>query len=454
MQDSSPQRSLSTLDVVALIVGLVIGVGIFRAPQAVAENAGGAGVFLSLWLAGGAVSLIGALCYAELATAYPSPGGEYHFLHRAFGHRVAFLFAWARSTVIQTGSIALLAFVFGDYAAELFRLGPGSSPLLAALAIVALTTVNLVGLRHGRRTQNTLTVIQMLGVAAVLAAGLLLVSPAAEAPATLPPGTSAGPGPALAQLGLAMVFVLLTFGGWNEAAYVSAEVRDDRRGMIRALLWGIGTITVVYLLVNLAYLRGLGFAGIAGSSVVAADLMRAAVGPWGAAVLSLVVAISALCSANATIITGGRSTYALGRDFALFGFLGEWRERGGTPANALVLQGVVALVLVGFGAVARSGFEAMVAYTAPVFWFFLSLVALALIVLRRREPARPHAFRVPLYPVTPLVFFGASVFMFYSSVRYAGIGALVGVGVMAAGVPLLLVARPRPLGLLRRAGSI
>jgi len=440
-----PRPSLSTLDAVALIVGLVVGVGVFRAPQLVAANTGSVEAFLGVWVAGGVLSLIGALCYAELTTAYPHTGGEYHFLRRAFGPGPAFLFAWSRSTVIQTGSIAILAYVFADYLAPVLSLDRSSSPILAVGAVVALTGLNLAGLRHGKRTQVALTIAEILGLGAVVVAGLLLLDGASPGPlpnhdGTIPVG--------LAELGLAMVFVLLTYGGWNEAAYISAEVRNGKRNMTRTLVWAIGIITVLYLLANLAYVHALGIDGIAASDVVAADVMHAALGPWGATLLSIAVAISALGSANATIITGGRSIYALGQDVGAFQALGRWNDHSGTPVNALFLQGVLALGLVAFGAVARSGFEAMVAYTAPVFWFFLALVALSVIVLRQREPDRPRPFRTPLYPFTPLIFFGAALFMLYASVRYAGSGALIGVAVMLVGVPVLWLVRarsPRPV---------
>jgi amino acid transporter len=186
---------------------------------------------------------------------------------------------------------------------------------------------------------------------------------------------------------------------------------------------------------------------------VAADLMQSALGPVGATLLSCAVALSALGSANATIITGARTTYALGRDFGAFHLLGRWNDEGSTPVNALFLQGALALVLVAFGAVARSGFEAMVAYTAPVFWIFLAMVALAVIVLRQREPGRPRPFKVPFYPLTPLIFFAAALFMLYSSVRYAGSGALVGVAVMLAGIPVLFLIRASAARTIERPES-
>ena len=432
-----PRPYLTTLDAVALIVGLVVGVGIFRAPQLVAENTGSVEGFIGVWVAGGVLSLIGALCYAELTTTYPHAGGEYHFLRRAFGTDLAFLFAWSRCSVIQTGSIAILCYVFADYLAPVLSLKAGSSPMLAAVAVVALTGLNLAGLRHGKRTQLFLTMAELIGLGAVIVAGLVLLDGATTSGAASAPSAS----PGLSGLGLAMVFVLLTYGGWNEAAYISAEVRDGPRAMTRTLLWGIGIITTLYVLANFAYVHALGLDGVRSSSVVAADLMQSALGPVGATLLSCAVALSALGSANATIITGARATYALGRDFGAFRLLGRWNDEGSTPANALFLQGAIALILVAFGAIARSGFEAMVAYTAPVFWFFLAMAALAVIVLRQREPTRPRPFKVPCYPVTPLIFFGAALFMLYSSVRYAGSGALVGVAVMLAGVPVLFLVR-------------
>ena len=432
-----PRPYLTTLDAVALIVGLVVGVGIFRAPQLVAENTGSVEGFIGVWVAGGVLSLIGALCYAELSTTYPHAGGEYHFLRRAFGTDLAFLFAWSRCSVIQTGSIAILWYVFADYMTPVLSLNSGSVPMLAAVAVVALTSLNLAGLRHGKRTQIFLTIAELVGLGAVIVAGLFFM----DGPTTAQPLSGGAASSSLAGLGLAMVFVLLTYGGWNEAAYISAEVRDGPRAMARTLLWGIGIITTLYVLANLAYVHALGLDGIRSSSVVAADLMQGALGPWGATLLSFAVALSALGSANATIITGARATYALGRDFGAFHLLGRWNDEGRTPANALFLQGAIALILVAFGAIARSGFEAMVAYTAPVFWFFLAMAALAVIVLRQREPTRPRPFKVPFYPLTPLIFFGAALFMLYSSVRYAGSGALVGVAVMLVGVPVLFMVR-------------
>lgn len=434
---AQPEPVLDLRDAIALIVGLVVGAGIFKTPSLVAANAGGAWTMLAAWLLGGIVSLIGALCYAELATAFPHAGGDYHFLTRAYGKKLSFLFAWARLAVIATGSIALLAFVFGDYCSRLYSLGEHSSALYAALIVIVLTAVNIAGVKAGAGTQNWLTIVEVLGLLAVAVAGLVLAPAAATAavPAAAAPGQPA--------FGLCMVFVLLTYGGWNEAAYISAELKEGRKNMLRALVWSMFIVTALYLLVNLAYLRGLGLAGMARSQVVAADLLQRVWGSAGARLISVIIAVSALTSINATIMVGARSNYALGCDWPVLGFLGRWNARTGSPTQALLLQGAVALALIAFGAFMRQGFETMVDYTAPVFWLFFLLTGLALFVLRWREPQRARPFRVPLYPFLPLAFCASSAWLLYSSLAYTRLGALVGVGVLAAGVPLLALALRR-----------
>jgi basic amino acid/polyamine antiporter, APA family len=424
--ETTPRAVLGLRDAIGLIVGTVVGVGIFRTPSLVAEHAGSMSVALLAWLAGGLVSLLGALCYAELASAYPNTGGDYHYLTRAFGRKLGFLFAWARLSVVQTGAIALLAFVLGDYANEILQLGPWGSPLCAGAMVVVLTATNILGVRQGATTQNVLTSLEVTGILLIVLAGLA-AQPAAAAVSMS--GAAASPG----TFGLVMVFVLLTYGGWNEAAYLSGEVRDPGRTMVRALVWSLALVTALYLLINWTFLTTLGVAGVAGSKAVAADVVQVAFGPQGARLTGGLVVVAALTSINAAIFTGARSSYAVGRDFGALGFLGRWHPITRTPVNALLTQGVMALALVGLGGLTRSGFETMVEYTAPVFWLFLCLTGVALFVLRRRDPARPRPFRVPFYPLTPLAFCVTSGYLVYSSLAYTGIGALVGVAVLAAG---------------------
>jgi amino acid transporter len=255
--------------------------------------------------------------------------------------------------------------------------------------------------------------------------------------------------PVPTAFGLALIFVLFTFGGWNEAAYRSGELREPRRNMVRVLVWGIIAVTALYLLVNAAYLSALGLEGMRSSSAVAADAMRQAVGDQGAVMVAIVVCVSALTTMNAAIFTGARTNWALGRDYRLFSGLGQWRESGSTPANALLLQGAIALALIGAGSATPDGFGAMVAYTAPVFWTFFLLTGATLFVFRARG-GEPPAFRVPLYPVVPIAFLAMCAFMLWSAVDYIrnpvygpkfGVMVLAGLAVMALGIPLYFLAR-------------
>jgi len=439
---AGPRPLLGLRETVALIVGVVIGAGIFKAPAIVAGLSGSAAGMFGLWVLGGLVSLAGALCYAELATSCAHPGGDYHFLRRAYGRSVAFLFGWARFSVITTGSIALLAFVFGDYLQPVlpFPFLPAAwGPVGWAAAVIALLSlVNLRGLRSGAATQNWLTLAEVGGLLLIAAAAALFAdagpaSPSPSSPATAP-----------ASFGMAMVFVLLTYGGWNEAAYISAEVRDGPRNMVRALTVSVLIITVLYLLVTWACWKTLGLAGMAASDTLAADVMRKTLGSGGEATISVLVAVSALTSINATMIVGARSGYAMGCDWTRLRRLGNWDGERGTPAAAMLVQGVAALLLVALGAAFGSGFKAMVEFTAPVFWLFFLLAGLSLFVLRRREPALARPFRVPLFPLVPLLFCAACAWMLWSSLSYVysqqlgGLNAAwIGVAVLAVGLLLL-----------------
>lgn len=438
-QQGAPRQTLSIADAVAIIVGLIVGAGIFGTPSIVAGAVGSESLLVTVWIAGGIFSIIGALCYAELATAFPSAGGEYHFLQRAFGRSLAFLYGWARMTVIVAGSIAVFAYLFGDYISRIINLGAYSSAIWAAIVVGALTVVNYLGIREGKTTQNLFTALEVGGLVLIVVAGLLL-APVPAAPAA---SAAAGGQPWYmgAGIGSAMVFVLFTYGGWNDAAYISAEVRDRERNMAKSLLIAISLVTVLYLLVNLAYLKGLGYAAMARSDAVAADLLRVVWGPTGEKLIAFMIAIAALTSVNGSMIVGARSNYALGRDWPLLGFLGRWDEGSGSPRHAMVVQGVIALVLVVFGAIQNSGFKGLVEYSLPVFWGFFLLVGVALFVLRAKEPDAPRPFRVPGYPVVPAIFVLMCGYLLYSSLAYHGKHALVGLGVLAVGAIVILAGR-------------
>ncbi|PSJ64737.1 APC family permease [Kumtagia ephedrae] len=430
---SLPQASLSVFDAVTIMVGLVVGIGIFRTPSLVAANVDSELAFVAVWVAGGLVTLIGALCYAELSAAHPHAGGEYHFLSRAYGKPLALLFGWARASVIQTGAIAGVAFVLGDYAARILPLGAYGPALYAALAIILFTGINVVGTLQSKTLQVAVTLVEIAAIAAIIGFGLLASpGPALEA---------AAPAPQSAALGMAMIFVLLTYGGWNEAAYLTGELKDARRNIARVLVLGTAILTTLYVLANVALLSVLGLDGLRASQAVAADMMALAAGPSGTFIVSLAILVAAVSTLNATIFTGGRVYFAMARDLTLLPRVGEWDERGRNPANGLIAQGAVALALVVMGAATRDGFQAMVDYTAPVFWGFLLLTGLAVFVLRLREPDRVLPYKVPLYPLTPILFCLTCAYMLHASLAYTGAAALIGVGVLAVGAVLLLFRR-------------
>jgi APA family basic amino acid/polyamine antiporter len=440
-REGAPRPVLGLGDATAIIVGLIIGAGIFGTPSIVAGAVETPGLMLAVWIAGGVFSLVGGLCYAELATAYPSAGGEYHFLGRAYGRSLAFLYGWARMTVIVAGSIAVFAYLFGDYMSRVIPLGAHSSALWAGIIVVVLTVVNYAGIREGKATQDLFTFLEAGGLVIIIVAGLVV---APDAPAAAAPAAGGGqPWYFGAGIGSAMVFVLFTYGGWNDAAYISAEVRDPRRNMVRALLYSIGIITLLYVLVNLAYAKGLGFDAMARSDAVAADLLKRVWGGFGEKLISIMIAIAAITSVNGSMIVGARSNYALGRDWPAFAWLGRWHEASGSPRNAMLVQGAIAFVLVLFGAIYNAGFKGLVEYSLPVFWGFFMLTGVALFVLRAREPAVPRPFRVPFYPVVPGLFVLTCAYLLYASLAYHRQHALVGLIVLALGGVLLLASGRR-----------
>ena len=429
---SDPTRkTLTILQASAVVVGAVVGIGIFKTPSVVAANVTSEAAFLGLWLLGGVVTLIGALCYAELGSTYPHFGGEYHFLRKAYGPGLGFLFAWGRMAVMQSGSIAAVAFVYGDYASFLFPVGASGS------AVHAGTRSHLpFGVAaHGHRAECPRPSRPDHSVGAVVLVVSVIGLAVGSQPAPTPPAAING------SAGRAMVFILLTYGGWSEAAYISGEVRDARRDIPRALLIGTATVTALYLLANYSYLTAFGLEGLRQSNAVAADLVRVVFGAKAAVVVAGIVCVTSLSTLNATILTGARSIFALGRSFTPFAVLGRPGVGGRSPRNAILVQSAVTIGLLVFGAFSRDGFESMVEYTAPVFWTFMLLVGASLFVLRWRDPKRAIPFPVPLYPVTPVLFCGTAAYLLYSSLLYAGDGALLSVGIFLAGIPIFRLGR-------------
>jgi amino acid transporter len=406
---ASPRAELSLFDSTNVIVGIIIGAGIYQMAPDIAKGVSGPWALLGLWTAGGLLSLCGALGYAELATAYPREGGDCIYLRRAYGPWAGFLFGWVQLTIVRPGDITIMAFAFATYARAVYdpfvHLCPGwSQQLFASSAVLVLTAINLMGVKQGKWTQNLLTVAKGLGL-------LLIVVTALVAPQQERTTASFDPIP----LSLALVFVLFIYGGWNEMAYVAAEVKDARRNIVRAMVLGMGAVWLLYMLVNGAFLYTLGFEGLAASQAVATDTIATAFPVVGARLISVLVCISALGAVNGLTFAGARISYAMGVDYRFFRGLGRWDPERGIPARALLLQGLISIILI----LAFGSFVDTLLYMAPVVYAFYLGTNLAVVVLRFKEPQVERPYRVLGYPLTPAVFCLVCLFLIHNTLTYA-----------------------------------
>jgi APA family basic amino acid/polyamine antiporter len=432
-----PERRLSLVDCTSIIVGIIIGSGIYKSMPDVAGSLTDDWQLPAIWITGGLFALVGSLCYAELATRMPVEGGDYAYLSAAFGRPVGFLFAWTQLWVIRPGSIGALACVFAAYADKLASLGAASFLIYGCGSVVVLTLINALGVKLGTTTQNILTGAKVVGLAAVIVVGI-------SSPAFTPViGTAANQATdatlAISQprswiasfdaMSFAMIFVLFAYSGWNEMGCVAAEVREPRKNILRALLLGAAVVTAIYIGLNLACAHVLGLSGMATSKAVATDAVTPLLGDWGGRAIALLICVSALGSTNGMIFTGARIYYAMGNRHRGLGLLAHWHAGFGTPVASLVVQMLITLaLLVAFGMTADAdkagdAFERLVIFMTPPFYLFLVLSALAVIVLRRREQpeassASDGVFRMPLFPWPGIIVAVASAFMIYKGAMY------------------------------------
>jgi basic amino acid/polyamine antiporter, APA family len=404
---ATPKQELTLFDSTCIIVGIIIGAGIYETAPTVAECLGSERGILGIWLLGGFLALAGSLCYAELATAIPQEGGDYVYLTRAYGPWVGFLFGWSQLAVVRPGDIALMAFIFARYASELFPLGGISRLYYAGAAVVVLTIINIIGVKSGKWTQNILTVAKILGMVVIIIVGF-------SAPAPAPSSEISAP-LTLGGLDLALILVMFTFGGWNEMAYVAAEIKNPRRNIVRGLVAGTIAVTVLYLLMNGAFLSALGPGPMAASQAVAVDAMAKVFPAAAGRAIAVLICISALGAVNGLIFTGARISYALGAGHLIFRPLGHWHPLLGTPIWALITQGALSLAIIFLA----GSFLATIIYTAPVVWLFFLATALSVFVLRQREPQLVRPYKVSGYPLPPIIFSLCGLFMLYSSLTYA-----------------------------------
>jgi basic amino acid/polyamine antiporter, APA family len=426
------RRRLTCFDSVCLIVGIIIGAGIFETSPLIARNTETLRVLFGIWICGGILSMLGAFCYAELGATYPNAGGDYDYLTRAYGPWAGFLFGWMQTVIVRPCDVALMAFVAANYGAPLFPEGTIGKLPLALSAVVLLTVINILGVQFGKMTQNILTVVKVVGLFVVFAIAITVGRDAA------PPDSLWEPDAGSLDYGLAMILVLFTFGGWNEMAFVAAEVKNPGRNIARGLCAGITIVTLLYVLVTYSFVTVLGHAGLVNTETVGRDVITAvwpdfAIGP---ALMSGLVVVAALGSLNGLIFAGSRITYAVGRDYQLFEPLGRWNRKTGTPILALTIQAALACTLV----IALGSFTDTLLYAAaPVYGFYIA-TSVGLIVLRSKDSSTVRPFRVPIYPLIPIIFATSCSYLIWRAVLYKPEHSAVALGLILLGIPVYFVA--------------
>jgi APA family basic amino acid/polyamine antiporter len=429
-------RRLNAFDATMLVMGGIIGSGIFINPYVVARQVHTPFLILAAWLAGGAVALAGAFVYAELAARRPEVGGQYAYQREAVQPAVAVLYGGALLLVIQTGGMAAVAVTFARYFSELTG---ASLPdwVTAALTLLLLTLVNCLGVRAGSNVQNILMVLKILAVAALVACGLFAVAE----PHALTGGPLLDRPPSfglLAALGAALTPVMFAYGGWQTASFVSGEMRDPRRDLPRGLLLGVCGVILLYTLVNVACLRALGAEGLAGTKTPATALMRLVLGERGALLIAAGIAVSTLGFLSQSMLTAPRVYFAMAEDGLFFRRVARVSPRTRAPVAAIALQGFFAALIAASGR-----YEQILNYVVSVDFIWFGLTALSLFVFRRGAPGAVGGFRVPGHPFTTALFAAACALIVAATFYHDPFNSALGLAILATGIPVYLLWRGR-----------
>jgi APA family basic amino acid/polyamine antiporter len=425
-------RRLGLFDGTMLVMGGIIGAGIFLNPAIVAQRVGSGTLTIAVWVVGGAIALAGAFCFAELGALRPRAGGGYIYLRDALGRLPAFLYGWTLLLVISTGAIAAVAVTFARYAAALFGFGAGAVTPMAVAAIVFLSAINYFGVRPGATTQNIFTLLKLIALAGLIVVGLA-VAPGEVASSggmsELP--RLSGIGGVMGAIGVALIPVLFSYGGWQQTNFVAEEMVSPERTLPRALVLGVAGVVTIYVMANLAYVRQLGVTGLAGSMAPAADVMMRAVGSGGAKFISAGIACSTFGFLNLVILVTPRVYHAMARDGLFFSHVARLHRRHRTPAAAIIYQAIWAVILTLSGT-----YDQLLDYVVFGDWIFFGLCGATVMVFRARERTPgTSGFRVPGYPFVPGVFVLAAIYVVASSVLSNPYNALLGSGLMVLGIP-------------------
>jgi APA family basic amino acid/polyamine antiporter len=430
-------KRLTWFDLVLIGVGGSIGSGIFRSPSQVAAALPSPAWILAAWMLGGAMTLAGSLTFAELGAEMPRAGGQYVWLTEAYGRLVGFLYGWAYFVVVVTGALAALAVVFAEFVGFFVPLGATGTKVVAVSALVVLAGVNVLGVRIAASLGGALTLVKLGALAAI---------------ALLAAWKGAGPSwqshAPLGGLGAALIGVLWSYGGWQHASFAAGEAKNARRDVPRAMIVATAIVTLTYMLANVAYLRLLPLDAIVASPYVASDAVEAAIGRAGGAMVAVAIAASAFGTAGIFTLTTPRVYWAMAESGLFFRSVAELHPRWRTPVRGILLQTSWAVVLV----LAWGTFESLVAYVLFVDWLFFGLTGAAVFVMRRKRPgptpgsSSGSGYRVPLYPLVPLVFIGTSAWFVASTLHDQPTQAIAGMGLLALGLPVFVLwERRKPL---------
>ncbi len=439
------KRTLGTTDLTLLVIGNVIGSGIFLVPSTVLRQSGeSVPVASAVWLVGGLLSLLGALSYAELGAMDRGSGGLYAFIRDGFGAFPAFLYGWTLFFVIGSGTVATLAVAAANYMGQFAVLSPVARKGIATALIVLMAVINVRGTRESASVQNMATGIKVVAILLMSAILFALGDGGASAAVASAPAAAPVTGASFSGVGLSIIAVLWAYEGWQYVTFATGESTDPQRSFPRAIVLGTATLIVIYLVANFAYLAALGPARVAASERVAGEAVAQVLGPAAGGVIALAIIISMYSAAHATVITSPRVYYSMARDGLFFRQLAEVHPRFGTPALAIMASCAWAIIL------ALSGtFEQLLTYVVFVGWIFYALGAAAVIALRIKRPAAERPFRVPGYPVTPVVFVLAAAAIVLNTIVEQPRQSALGIGVVLLGAPAYLWWRSRRAG---RAG--
>jgi APA family basic amino acid/polyamine antiporter len=428
--DSNTQlaRRLGLFDATMIVMGGIIGSGIFMNPYVVARQVHTAFLILGVWVFGGLLALIAAFIWAELAVWRPDVGGQYAYLREAFHPSVAFLYGWVLLLVIQTGGMAAVAVTFARYFLEMARL-PISDSVLAAVVLTVLTLINCLGVRAGSTVQSIFMVLKIIAIVTLVVAGLLLIAPNAVAPSATGVMDRPLSFDLLTAIGAAMVPVLFAYGGWQTATFVAGEIKEPARNLSRGLIFGVAGVIVLYLAANIVYIRVLGTDGLAMATAPASQVMSR-LGPWGGRIIATGIAISTVGFLSQSMLTAPRVYFAMAKDGLFFKQVATVHPRTRAPIVAIVLQGVLAIVISFWGR-----YEQILNYVVSMDFIFFGLTACCIFVFRKREGLPATSTRTPGHPFTTLLFIAACWLVVINTIMRYPSNTLIGVAILAAGVP-------------------